>query len=48
MKPIYKKFSVFYSTKLLHFTQNFCTFLHDEYLFKRFTLVAGTVVVGTN
>ena len=30
------------------YTSNFCIFLHDEYLFKRFTVVTGTVVVGTN
>ena len=34
--------------KVAAFThKNFCIFLHDEYLFKRFTVVAGTVVVGT-
>ena len=35
--------------KVAAFThKNFCIFLHDEYLFKRFTVVAGTVVFGTN
>ena len=41
-------FCILFHKVAAFYTQNFCIFLQDGYLFKRFTVVVGTVVVGTN